>query len=164
MRRGITLLDSTGHLLNTTLNGGGALLTHDFNSTYMYSQVNAIAQAPDGSIFLAGAFKGFDDGIIRDITMTFNAKLHGLSVGINEVDQPAWQVRVWPNPGTDVLHIEAAVKGRMDVQVRDATGRSVLAAWGMGVLELSTSGHSPGVYFIEVTTSEGRQTVKWMKQ
>jgi hypothetical protein len=165
LRRGIALVDSTGHLLNTALNGEGALLTHDFNSTFLYSQVTSIGLAPDGSIFLAGAFKGFDDGTVRDTSMTFIAKLHGLSVGIHEPERPAWQVRIYPNPGTEVLHIETDVKGKVDVRVRDATGRAVLAAAGpSGSLELSSIGLSPGVYLVEVNTTDGRRTVKWVKQ
>jgi uncharacterized delta-60 repeat protein len=164
LRRGIALLDSTGHLLNTALNGEGALLTHDFNSTFLYSQVNAIGQASDGSIFLAGAFKGFDDGIVRDTNMTFIAKLHGLSTGIPEHETSAWQVRLWPNPGTDVLHVEAGIRGRFDVRVLDATGRQVLAGSAQGgPLELSSAGLAQGVYVVEVNTTEGRRAVKWVK-
>lgn len=165
LRRGIALLDSTGHLLNTALNGEGALRTHDFNSTYMYSQVNAIRQAPDGSIFLAGAFKGFDDGTERDTSMTFIAKLHGLTVGIHEAEQPKWQVRVWPNPGTDLLHIEPGVNGKVEVRLLDTMGRTMLTATSTtGSLNLNSSGLAPGIYLIEVGTTEGKQTVKWLKQ
>jgi uncharacterized delta-60 repeat protein len=165
LRRGVALMDSTGHLLNTALNGEGALLTHDFNSTYMYSQINSIGMAPDGSIFLAGAFKGFDDGVTRDTTMTFIVKLHGLSAGIHEVKQPAWEVRVWPNPGLDMLHIETGLRGKIDVRVRDATGRAVLETSGPnGVMEVSSVGLSPGIYLVEVNTANGRRTVKWIKR
>jgi hypothetical protein len=164
LRRGIALLDSTGHLLNTALNGEGALLTHDFNSTFMYSQVNAIRLAPDGSIFLAGAFHGFDDGTVSDTSMTFICKLHGLSTGIPEHEASAWQVRLWPNPGTDVLHVEAGIRGRFDVRVLDATGRQVLAGSAQGgPLELSSAGLAQGVYVVAVNTTEGRRTVKWVK-
>jgi hypothetical protein len=165
LRRGIALLDSTGHLLNTALNGAGCGLWHDYNSTYLYSFITDIKQAPDGSIFVCGFFKGFDDGTVSDTSMTFIAKLHGLSVGIQEPERPAWQVRVYPNPGTEVLHIETDVKGKVDVRVRDATGRAVLAAAGpSGSLELSSIGLSPGVYLVEVNTTDGRRTVKWVKQ
>jgi uncharacterized delta-60 repeat protein len=164
LRRGIALLDSTGHLLNTALNGEGALLTHDFNSTFMYSQVNAIRLAPDGSIFLAGAFHGFDDGTVSDTGMYMIVKLHGLSTGIPEHEASAWQVRLWPNPGTDVLHVEAGIRGRFDVRVLDATGRQVLAGSAQGgPLELSSAGLAQGVYVVEVNTTEGRRAVKWVK-
>ncbi|HRN36226.1 MAG: T9SS type A sorting domain-containing protein [Flavobacteriales bacterium] len=164
LRRGIALLDSTGHLLTTAFTGQGCGLWHDFNSTYLYSGLTDIKQAPDGSIFVCGFFKGFDDGTVSDTSMTFIAKLHGLSVGIHEAERPVRQVQLWPNPGTDVLHIETGTTGHMDVQVRDAMGRAVLAASGTGVLKLSSAALSPGVYLIEVDSGGERRTVKWMKQ
>lgn len=165
LRRGVALVDSTGHLLNTALNGEGALLTLEFNSTYMYSAVNSIKMAPDGSIFLAGVFKGFDDGTVRDTSLTFIVKLHGLSVGIHEIAPPAGQVRVWPNPGSDMLHIETGLKGKFDVRMLDATGRAVLEVSGSsGAIELSSVGLLPGVYLVEVNTANGRRTEKWVKQ
>lgn len=165
LRRGIALLDSTGHLLSTALNGQGCGLWHDFNSTYLYSGISSIRKAPDGSIFLTGFFKGFDDGTVSDTSMTFIAKLHGLSVSIHEEVRPAWEVRVWPNPGTDVLHIEANIKGQTNVRVRDAAGRVVLAATSLsGSLMLSSAGLGKGVYMVEVHTATGRKTIKWMKQ
>lgn len=165
LRRGIALLDSMGHLLNTALNGEGALLTHDFNSTSMHSQINSLRMAPDGSIFLTGVFHGFDDGTVSDTSMTMICKLHGLSVGIHDPERPAWQLRVFPNPGTDVLHVETGLKGKIDVRVLDATGRAVLKASGpSGSLEISSGGLSPCVYLVEVNSSEGRRTVKWIKR
>lgn len=165
LRRGIALLDSTGHLLNTALNGEGCGLWHDYNSTYLYSLITDIKQAPDGSIFVCGFFKGFDDGTVSDTSMTFIAKLHGLSVGIHEPERSVWQVRVYPNPGTEVLHIETDVKSKVDVRVLVATGRAVLTAGDpSGSLELSSIGLSPGIYLVEVNTTDGRRTVKWVKQ
>lgn len=165
LRRGVALLDSTGHLLNTALNGEGCGLAQEYNSTYSTSGLAAIRMAPDGSIFLIGDMHGFDDGTVSDTSVYMICKLHGLSVGIHEPERPAWQVRVFPNPGTDVLHIESDTKGRTAVRVRDATGRAVLAASSAtGSLELSSIGLSPGVYLVEVNTTEGRRTVKWIKQ
>jgi hypothetical protein len=74
-------------------------------------------------------------------------------------------IEVWPNPGTDVLHVETGMNGKVDVGVHDATGRAVLTASAPGgSLEISSAGLSPGIYFIEVNTAEGRQTVKWVKR
>jgi hypothetical protein len=72
---------------------------------------------------------------------------------------------IFPNPGTDILHVETGTKDGMNVLMRDATGRVVLSASGAtGSLELNSAGLLPGVYFIEVNTAEGRRTVKWIKQ
>lgn len=71
----------------------------------------------------------------------------------------------FPNPGTNVLHIETGAIGTTDVRVLDATGRAVLAASGPGgPLELDSGGLSKGVYLVEVSTTEGRRTVKWTKR
>lgn len=167
LRRGIALLDSTGQLLNTAFTGQGCGLTHNFNDpNNPYSGIGAIRMAPDGGIFLAGAFHGFDDGTVSDTTMNMICKLHGLSVGIHEQSaEPTWQLRIFPNPGTNVLHIEANVKSKIDVRVLDTEGRAVLTASGAtGSLELSSGELSPGIYLIEVNTAEGRRTVKWTKR
>ncbi len=165
LRRGIALLDSTGHLLNTALSGQGCGLWHDFNSTYLYSGISSIRKAPDGSIFLTGFFKGFDDGIVSDTSITLIAKLHGFSVGIHEEVRPAWEVRVWPNPGNDLLHIETGVMGRAEVRVLDGSGRALLErSNSSGTYQLNSTRLAPGIYLVEVSTDRGRRTVKWAKR
>ncbi|MBS1545990.1 MAG: T9SS type A sorting domain-containing protein [Bacteroidetes bacterium] len=72
-------------------------------------------------------------------------------------------VALWPNPGTDMLHIGG--KGKMEVRVLDAAGRAVLAGSSPnGSLGLSSAGLSSGVYLVEVSTATKRQTVKWIKR
>ncbi len=165
LRRGVALLDSTGHLLNTALNGEGCGLAQEYNSTHSTSGLAAIRRAPDGSIFLIGDMHGFDDGTVSDTGMYMICKLHGLSVGVHEPDWRSWNLRVFPNPGTDVLHIQTGTKGKIDVHVREATGRAVLDVSGQsGSLKLSSIGLSPGVYLVEVNTTDGQRTVKWVKQ
>jgi hypothetical protein len=86
---------------------------------------------------------------------------------ISGIDEEPKQgpIRVFPNPGTDVLHVETGMIGKVDVGVHVATGRAVLTASAPGgSLEISSAGLSPGIYFIEVNTAEGRQTVKWVKR
>lgn len=165
LRRGIALLDSTGHLLNTALNGQGCGLWHNVNSTHLYSGISSLRKAPDGSIFLTGFFKGFDDGTVSDTSMTFIAKLHGLSVGIHEEVRPVWEVRVWPNPGNDLLHIEAGVMGRAEVRVMDGSGRVLLErSNSSGTFQLNSTSLVRGIYLVEVSSDKGRRTVKWAKQ
>jgi hypothetical protein len=74
-------------------------------------------------------------------------------------------VKVWPNPGIDMLHIEIDVTDKLDLRVLDATGRAILTGTSPdGTLEFSTLGLAPAIYLVEVNTSAGRRTVKWMKQ
>src|SRR5690606_6695305 len=121
--------------------------------------------APDGGIFLAGAFHGFDDGTVSDTGMYMIVKLHGLSTGIPEHEASAWPVRLWPNPGTDVLHVENNAAGKLEVGVRDAAGRKVVGATSPSrPLALSSDGLGRVVYLVEVHTARGRKTVKCVKQ
>lgn len=72
---------------------------------------------------------------------------------------------VWPNPGTDLLHIEPGVNGKAEVRLLDTMGRTMLTATSTtGPLKLSSSGLAPGIYLVEVGTTGGKQTVKWLKQ
>lgn len=73
--------------------------------------------------------------------------------------------KVFPNPGTNSLHIETGQIGRTEIQLRDGTGRIVLMASGAGgTLELDSSDLAPGVYIVHVTAPAGQQMVKWVKQ
>ncbi len=167
LRRGIALLDSTGHLLNTAFTGEGCGLTHDFNDPYLYSGISSITPAPDGSIFLAGAFHGFDDGTVSDTAQRMICKLRGLSlgVGVQTAPPPAWQPQVYPNPGTDLLHISTGIPGKATVRLLDSTGRIVKAKrGGEAIMQLDCGDLAPGLYVVEVQTQVGRQTVKWTKR
>ncbi len=71
----------------------------------------------------------------------------------------------FPNPGSDMLHIEAPTLGKLDVRVFDATGRTVLTASSQGSpLTLNSNALSPGIYLVQVNTTTGQRTVKWVKQ
>lgn len=166
LRRGIALLDSAGILLNTALTGQGCGLTHDFNDDIdFFSGVSSIKMAPDGSIFVVGAFHGFDDGTVSDTSMNMICKLHGLSVGIHELEQPVWSVRVFPNPGTELLNIETDATGSIQVQVFDRMGRTTLAATSAtGKIQMDTSGLAEGLYIVMTITNRGSRVSKWTKQ
>lgn len=83
------------------------------------------------------------------------------------VSEPAAATIAWlyPNPGSNVLHIETGTSSQTDVHVFDGMGREVLMATDpAGTLEISTAGLVPGIYLVEVTTKAGRRTVKWIKE
>lgn len=88
----------------------------------------------------------------------------GFTVKIKEA-AAAGELRLWPSPGRDMLHIEAGWHGRADVRVLDGMGRIVLSGTIVnGGLTLSSTGLVPGVYVVEVYSLESRRTLKWVKQ
>ncbi len=165
LRRGIALLDSTGHLLNTALTGQGCGLTHLFNSSFLFSGIASISLAPDGGIFIAGDFEGFDDGTVNDPAQRMICKLHGLTTGVREQESGLPGLRVFPNPGQDVLYVETGSQSAMQVRVLDGMGRAVMAASSKeGTMQIDCGTLAPGVYLVEVRTDTGRRTVKWTKR
>lgn len=84
-----------------------------------------------------------------------NTTLYGdcTPIGIGEIgSQPldAPNIKIWPNPVSDVLHINASEK-IFHVDIRDATGRKMKCnadAWG----NVNTSGLAEGLYFAQIKT------------
>lgn len=74
-------------------------------------------------------------------------------------------LRLWPNPGSHVLHIETGCAGRTDVRVLDGMGRPVLVASSPnGPFILDCGSLARGLYLIEVNSAAGRRTERWTKQ
>ncbi len=72
---------------------------------------------------------------------------------------------VYPNPGTDVIHVEGGGTKRMAVHVLDNMGRTVLATSSTnGSMVMDCGSLSPGLYLLEVSTEKGRRSVKWVKR
>lgn len=88
----------------------------------------------------------------------------GFTVGVVEA-AASDNLRLWPNPGTDMLHIEIGRNGRADVRMLDGMGRIILARSAItGGLTLNSEDMAPGLYLVEVNSLEGRRTLKWVKQ
>ena len=92
-------------------------------------------------------------------------KLHGLTTGVQERVAGLEGLRVFPNPGSETLHVQTGVPGSMQVRVLDGTGRTVMAASGKeGSMQLDCGTLAPGVYLVEVRTDKGLRTVKWTRR
>lgn len=75
------------------------------------------------------------------------------------------QVGVYPNPGTDFVRIESS--DLQSIEVRSTEGSLVYSFTsnnGENSKEIQTSTFAPGVYFIQVKTSQGMNTVRWIKK
>lgn len=163
---GIVAIDTAGNVLHdqyfTGTGCGSVDVTPNGSSV---RAIRAIERGPDGSLYLHGGFSGFDDGHGFHPDLPFIVKLHAQDVGMEELESRDFQIKVFPNPGTDRLQIETGAKELKNVQLLDDMGRAILtASFSNARLDLITKNLAPGVYLIEVHTAEGRRTVKWTKR
>ncbi len=120
--------------------------------------LSGMALMPDGRIMVTGTI--YDSG--NQLAL---ARFNNLAIGVDESTAPETGVQIFPNPGTDLVHIETGLKGPTEVRVLDATGRTVLKATSeSSSMALGCANLSPDLYLVEVRTPEGRQTARWMKQ
>lgn len=86
--------------------------------------------------------------------------------GIEKLGMQKAEVRMWPNPANGVLTIELKDEEIKDIRLTDVLGKEVFVARNKSQepRQIDISGLSEGVYFIEITTGEGRLTQKIIKQ
>ena len=91
-------------------------------------------------------------------TSEANAMVEVTIVGVEDYDNE--EVNVYPNPATDVLHINGSnIQG---VAVYNLQGQCVMTESG-NVNELSISSLSRGLYILKVTTDNGVRSIKISK-
>ena len=77
-------------------------------------------------------------GSFTMLTPTFNSN----NDFPNSIEQISEQVRIYPNPFTDILYFE----DREDIEIRDVLGK--LVYYSLGTNQVQTSDWYPGIYFI----------------
>ena len=92
-----------------------------------------------------------------------------LDVSVNEVENTIGIVSLFPNPSKDVTTLKITTHNptALNVTVYDITGKVVLSpvqnsniALGENKFEINTSNLYNGIYFVTMTTANGKETVK----
>ena len=79
--------------------------------------------------------------------------------GISSITRPEYKLNVYPNPCTDRLNIVSSFNG--NAMLLDITGRVVwTSANFVSPYTLSTSGISPGIYFLRITSQSATEISK----
>ncbi len=166
LRRAIALVDSAGNLLNTAFTGQGCGLAPQYNSPGMYSGLESITVAPDGSIYLCGEFVGFDDGTVSDSNQRKICRLHGLNVGVQARVQQNRELTVHPNPGSENITIEWNGHAPFITEVLDEKGQIILSAKSSSSrIHLVLSNVASGLYQVRGQDESGNRAVtNWIKQ
>lgn len=89
------------------------------------------------------------------ITQGFNQPDLCLPVSTSDLDLAEWQLEVYPNPATNLLHIRysAEKSGRLRARVFDLLGRTVVEDFSINDpfdTQMDCSNWQPGVYLIRM--------------
>ena len=70
------------------------------------------------------------------------------------------QVKVFPNPTTEVIYITHPTESFFEVSITDVSGKQILQTANQKQQPLSLQNFTKGTYFISVTTKDSKQTNK----
>lgn len=112
-----------------------------------YAMVNAV----DGT----GTTANDQPGV--GMTKTFYEKTTSIGEIKNEIAS-----KIYPNPCTNVLNIEAAGSAKFMATVYDLAGRQVIAPAHQSNIDVSSL--TTGVYMLRLNTEDGQQTTTFVKQ
>ena len=151
-RYGLAMLDENGFLLDEPFGAGGCGSYLYNGGTYnnLYNSIDGILEAPDGHIYIWGAYHGYDDGTTNDPTQRFVSRLYGLNVGVAERERITF--KLYPNPACTVLTVELErMPAQGELLLRDALGREVRRERITGQHNtLPLHGLGGGVYVVEL--------------
>jgi hypothetical protein len=90
-----------------------------------------------------------------------------VATGVNTVESGAFAVNAYPNPVTSVLHVKLEGKAGKNAQVilTDLSGRAIISMPVTGSdVEVNTSALSQGLYLLNYSDDQRRQTLKIEKR
>ncbi len=88
------------------------------------------------------------------------------SMGYNDLNIKSGEIKIYPNPTTDLINIETENKESCDLLVYDAFGRLLVSvSFGPeGELQLNVSSLPSGLYFLRMKTSKSTQIARFVKK
>ena len=74
------------------------------------------------------------------------------------------ELSIYPNPTSNLLHIEASQTDISRVEIIDVQGKRVMQVNSVNLREVDVSQLTNGMYFLKVSTSDGELTRKFVKK
>lgn len=83
----------------------------------------------------------------------------------NRADPREVSILVYPNPATDVLHVDMNSPSAAIIEILDLLGRVIyVCPIQQGLDTISIENLGKGFYLAKVKTNAGEQIVKWIKE
>lgn len=165
-----TLTATATNTVKRTL-GGVQIIEHtaalpqgSLPGTYNVSFDWTAPAAGTGAVTFAGIFNAVNgtgdqsgDEPSNGLTQVFNEQPASIGEIKNEIAS-----KIYPNPCTNVLNIEAAGSAKFMATVYDLAGRVVIAPAHQSNIDVSAL--TSGVYLLRLNTEDGQQTATFVKQ
>lgn len=164
---GLIAIDTAGNLLHGQYFTGTGCDTVIFGPNEAYRGLNRMVQAPDGSYYIYGTYRGFDDGYALWEDQPFITRLHPLNVGIEGHAMERGSMTLFPVPGSDhfTITLPHVMPGDL-IQVANAQGSIVWSATITAPeFRVDASSWRAGLYCVKrLNSKEEYSTAKWLKQ
>jgi hypothetical protein len=158
-RSGIAMIDSTGVLLPPFNGCGVAPWTYQ---SFTHVSIEDIETAGPDTLYICGAYVGFDDCTTNDTLQRFVSRLlvTDLSTAVPEHQQAT--TRLYPNPASSSTTLEvAALPNGAHVLLSDALGRELQRQQVLyHTTTLPLKHLSDGIYTIEVLSAGQRLAIQ----
>lgn len=152
----ITVVNDAGIIQENFFQSQGATEYDINNQAYPnMPRIRVVKQHADGSLLIGGGFTEF-----MGETRYSVVKLKQGFVGVEEAEQKV-DIKLYPNPATDVLHISSGNANLKSGIIFNAVGQEVIA-----VLIKNQEGQvdirrlNPGIYFVRIELESGYVVVK----
>jgi|GEM_PF-1247094 len=125
-----------------------------------FGLVQCMVQMDSLNMLVGGSFSHFGDAPNYGLAKVVNRPLESLRI---KSTYRAHLLQVYPNPGTDLLHVSAAgLQGK--VHVFDQQGKCMYTSQTNGNHDIHTHTWKPGLYYLILKSNEDSYQGKWMKQ
>lgn len=146
------VLDKNGSELTNKIFGG----TNVDNSSSVVPYLNGYVATgvSESTVFTEGACN------INHFNGSFITYLDYWPVGIKEINETDVSVKLFPNPATTLITLEASRKGEYEIEISDVIGRLVYKGTIADKGQVAVSGWPKGFYLVQVTSEDGVKEVQ----
>lgn len=132
-------------------------LGSDFNNTILTMAVY------NNELYVGGGFTNIDGENINRIAKWAGGNFVDTCGSLTGVDESPFtdiNVRISPNPATNILNLQTTQNGRVDYFIYDITGRQLQTGNFISNTKVDVSAYANGVYFLTVLQEKTKATVK----